>query len=79
MVIQELARAGLDEKHLSGPEDQQGSCSYSFDFAGQGQELNYVVMSTWLHGVTVNIWDYKRDPREHASPAYEPKPAGTAQ
>jgi len=73
MVVEELARLGLDKKHLSGPENQTGTCSYSYDFEGQGQKLNYVVMSTWLHGVQLNVWDYKRD-EEHASPKFQQKP-----
>lgn len=72
-VVEELVRLGLDKKHLSGPASQKGTCSYSFDFEGQGQKLNYVVMSTWLHGVQLNFWDYRRD-EEHASPKILQKP-----
>jgi hypothetical protein len=73
MVAKELDRLGLDKKHLSGPESQEGSCSYSFDFEGQGRKLNYVVMSTWLQGVKLNVWDFKRD-EEYARSKSQQKP-----
>lgn len=64
-VVEELVREALDQRYLSGSAVQNGTCSYSFDFQGQGRKLNYVVMSTWLHGVEVSVWDYQRDDLEH--------------
>ena len=73
MVAEELERSGLDKRHLSGPENQKGTCSYSFEFEGQGRKLNYVVMSTWLQGVKLNVWDFKRD-EEYARQKFQQKP-----
>lgn len=78
VVLDELARSGLDRKYLSNPESRKGSCSYSFYFTGQGRKLNYVVMSTWLHGVELNTWDYQRDEAENAKPSVERKSDSTA-
>lgn len=66
VVLEGLARRDLDAQNLTGPEDQRGSCTYSYYFEGQGQKLNYVVTSTWLHGVKVTMWDYKREERQRA-------------
>ena len=67
MVVDELVRKGLDAKYLNGPQDPKGSCSYSFQFTGQGRDLNYVVMSTWMQGVKLNVWDDARDKEQARS------------
>lgn len=66
VVLEELASRGLNAKYLSDPENHGGSCFYSYQFDGQDQKLNYVVMSTWLHGVKLSWWDYKREEEELA-------------
>lgn len=43
-----------------------GGRRYSYKFEGQGQSLSYVVMSTSLHGVKLNRWDYKLEEEELA-------------
>lgn len=63
-VLQELTRRHLDARHLFGPENQKGSCWYSFYYENEEQNLNYVVTSTWLHGVKLNVWDYNQEKRE---------------
>jgi hypothetical protein len=78
-VLEELSLRGFDKKYLSGPEAKKESCSYSFDFDGQGQKLNYIVMSTWLHGVKLNTWDYKRDEEERANQKFQRTPDGAAE
>jgi hypothetical protein len=65
IVVEELVRLGLDQKYLSGPERDQNSCSFSFDFNGQGRKLNYVVTAT-SHSVDLTFWDYEREEAEHA-------------
>ncbi|MDD9893721.1 MAG: hypothetical protein OXT49_09495 [Gammaproteobacteria bacterium] len=34
-----------------------GSCQYRFDYVGESRVLSFSVMSTWLHGVKLGIWD----------------------
>lgn len=77
-VIKELDLRRLDKRFLSASAAQKGSCSYSFDFEGQGQKLNYIVMSTWLQGVKVNFWDYKREELEDADSKFQKKPYNAA-
>jgi hypothetical protein len=78
-VLEELARLRLDPKYLSRSTSQTGSCAYSFDFEGQGQKLNYIVASTWLHGVKLNSWDYKREALDDAGPVLQRRPDGSEQ
>jgi hypothetical protein len=78
-VLEELALRGFDKRYLSGPAEQKGTCSYSFDFEDQGQKLNYVVMSTWLHAVKLNTWDFKRDEEERANPKFQQTPNRAAE
>ena len=77
-VIREINSLKLDKKYLSSSSGQAGSCSYSFDFEGQGKKINYVVMSTWLHGVKVTSWDYHREALEDANAASQQKLDGAA-
>lgn len=65
MVMEELKKAGLNPRYLSSA-TPQGTCSYDYYFEGQGQKLNYVVMSTWLHGVKLNRWDYRQEEQERS-------------
>lgn len=69
VVLEHLDRFNLDAKYLKAPVTQKVSCSYSFDFEGQGQKLNYVVISTWIHGVKLTSWDYQREAAEDAHAA----------
>lgn len=57
IVQKELGGRGLNAKYLSTPENQGGS---------EDQKLNFIVMSTWFHGVELSWWNYKREKEELA-------------
>lgn len=67
VVLKELVRRGFDAKYLDRPENQNGSCSYSFYYKDEKQNLNYVVASTWLHGVKLSVWDYNQEMHERSN------------
>ena len=38
-----------------------GSCSYSYIYQDNNNTIDYVILSTWLHGVKLNLYNHKLD------------------
>lgn len=53
-----LKQNNLPLDYLSKPKNQSGTCSYSFMYESSEKKINFVVLSTWLHGVKLTYWDY---------------------
>lgn len=58
MVLAELSRVGLDPKFLHGPTQSPGSCSFDFEYEGNGRKISYVAAEDPLHGPELHRWDY---------------------
>ncbi len=39
-----------------------GSCSYSYTYLDKNNTIDYVILSTWLHGVKLNLYKHNQKP-----------------
>jgi hypothetical protein len=62
MVMAEMSRAGLDPQFLTGPTQTPGSCSFNYDYDGDGHKISYVIADDLMHGPELNSWDYGNEP-----------------
>ena len=61
-ALRPVLRMKLPPEHLANkPRHSIGSCSYSFVYDGAGKEVDFVILSTWIHGVKTTWWDHDRD------------------
>ena len=58
-VISHLTRRKLDTANLKYV-GNVGSCSYSFLYQDDNHTIDYVILSTWLHGVKLTLHDHNK-------------------
>lgn len=61
-ALDEVNRMKLPSEYLAqSPHYSNGSCAYSFIYEGAGKKIDFMILSTWLHGVKTTWWDLERD------------------
>ncbi|KAF0809629.1 hypothetical protein A167_01700 [Alcanivorax sp. S71-1-4] len=61
-ALEEVNRMKLPSEYLArSPHYSSGSCGYSFIYEGAGKKIDFMILSTWLHGVKITWWDFARD------------------
>jgi len=58
-VISDLTRRKLDTTNLKYV-GHVGSCTYTFLYQDSNHTIDYVILSTWLHGVKLTLNDHNK-------------------
>ena len=56
-VYKELNRHDMNTASLI-LEKSVGTCTHVYKYKTEEKHIDYIVFSTWLHGVKLNQWDY---------------------
>jgi hypothetical protein len=59
-ILRELTEDSKAIDHLT-LQSNRGTCEYSFMYNGPLGKIDYIILSTWQHGVKIMWWDYGRD------------------
>jgi hypothetical protein len=60
MIRADMRNRGLDPRFLGPLVRDTGGCTFSAQFEGSGQKIEYAVYDDAMHGPELGVWDFHR-------------------